>query len=80
LTVGLLIEIIIVKELGMLNPAARRFVCRKEADPRFFHPLVLKVKDEDGSDLSVRQLDVLPGLLLHVLPGLALRDLAYQRG
>jgi hypothetical protein len=39
----------------------------------------LEIKDDDGSDLAVRQLDVLAGLLLHVLPGLALRDLAHQR-
>jgi len=79
MAVGLLVEVVVVEELGMLNPAGGRIVCHEETDPGLFHALVLEIKDDDGSDLAVRQLDVLAGLLLHVLPGLALRDLAHQR-
>ena len=43
---------IVVEELGMLNPATGRLVCRKEADPRFLHPLAL-MEDEDGSDVEM---------------------------
>lgn len=59
LAVGLLVKTIIKEELGMPNPVTGTIVCHKEADPRFSHPLVLKVEDEDGSDLTVRQLDIL---------------------
>ena len=43
---------IVVEDLGMLNPAAGRLVCRKEADPRVLHPLAL-MEDEDGSDVEM---------------------------
>ena len=64
----------------MLDPAAGRILRRyQEADPCFLRPLILKIKNKDGSDVAVRQLDVLAGLLFQVLPGLGLRDLADQR-
>jgi hypothetical protein len=71
-----LIEIIVMVKFVMRKPAIR---C-EQAYPGHLHAGVLKVKDENGSDLAVRQIDVLARLPLHVLAGFALRDLADQRG
>ena len=49
-----MIQIIVVEELGTLNPAAGRVVCGQEAEPRLLHRVVLKIEDEDGSDLAIR--------------------------
>jgi hypothetical protein len=67
-----LLEIIVVVEFVMLNPAVRS----QQAHPCLLHAGVLKVKDENSSDLAVRGFNVLARLPLHMFARLALRDLA----
>lgn len=74
MTIGLLIEIIVMVEVVLQKPAVR---C-KQAYPGLLHTGVLKVKDKNGLDLIVQRIDILARLALHTLARLALRDLASQ--
>ena len=68
LTVGLLIEIIIVEE----DPGACGIACSQEADPCLLYAGVLKIDDKSDSDLAVRRIDVLTRLPFHMSARLAL--------
>lgn len=72
----LLVEVFVVEGFGMLYPT----ISCKQAGSSLVRFRVCYVEDDDSSDFAIGTFDVLDCLVLRVLPGLALRDLANQGG